>query len=386
VGVEEDSVGVVVELGGDILDEELDLVDGTSVALGTLEGGGLLWLLIEGSGPLADISGFNAGNVELSAEGVLGLEFLVSLDVVEEVLEGDEGKVSVFLVNLSEDGGRDTGNGSLVNLVIGGLGSDFLSELGASGEGENVGVVREEENLLLGGGLVVGHGSDADNVTSADWGELQLEGEDVPWASTGGILKAELVGVLIELEDLRDLGNDVEVTLLSSSLVEGNEHVGWDHVVLVEVLGRPLADVGKGGSLALLEAVVLAREWDSGVVVALRGEKSPGAVVEDVSIELAATVVEAEGSSVDTDDVTEAGDNGEIFESLGVEDEGSVVRSVTGALLGLDVEGGIDDLEGADVSVLVGLVGECGIDNNTIDVLGLWGSDWSLSELRVLVL
>lgn len=116
---------------------------------------------------------------------------------------------------------------------------------------------------------------------------------------------------------------------------------------------------------------MLAREGDSSVVVALRGEESPGAVVEDVSVELAATVVEAEGSSVDTDDVTEAGDNGEIFESLGVEDEGGVVRGVTGALLGLDVEGGIDDLEGADVSVLVGLVGEGGIDNNTIDVLGL---------------
>ena len=74
---------------------------------------------------------------------------------------------------------------------------------------------------------------------------------------------------------------------------------------------------------------------------------------------------------MDTDDITEAGDNGEIFESLGVEDESGVVRGVTGALLGLNVEGGIDDLEGADVSVLVGLVGEGGIDDNTIDVLRL---------------
>ena len=56
MGVEEDSVGVVVVLGRDILNEELDLVDGTSVALGTLEGGGLLGLLVKGLGPLADIS------------------------------------------------------------------------------------------------------------------------------------------------------------------------------------------------------------------------------------------------------------------------------------------------------------------------------------------
>ena len=37
VGVEKDTVGVVVELGGDILDEELDLVDGVCAALGSLE-------------------------------------------------------------------------------------------------------------------------------------------------------------------------------------------------------------------------------------------------------------------------------------------------------------------------------------------------------------
>lgn len=37
MGVEEDLVGVVVELGGDILDQELDLVDGVSVGLGSLE-------------------------------------------------------------------------------------------------------------------------------------------------------------------------------------------------------------------------------------------------------------------------------------------------------------------------------------------------------------
>ena len=56
MGVEEDSVGVVVELGRDILNEELNLVDGTSVALSTLEGRGLLGLLVEGLGPFADIT------------------------------------------------------------------------------------------------------------------------------------------------------------------------------------------------------------------------------------------------------------------------------------------------------------------------------------------
>ena len=116
---------------------------------------------------------------------------------------------------------------------------------------------------------------------------------------------------------------------------------------------------------------MLAREGSSGVVVALGGEKSPRAVVEDVGIELATTVVEAEGRSVHTDDITKASDNGEVFESLGVEDEGGVIGSVTGSLLGLDVERRIDDLEGADVSLLVGLVGEGSINDNTVDVLGV---------------
>lgn len=131
---------------------------------------------------------------------------------------------------------------------------------------------------------------------------------------------------------------------------------------------------------------MLAREGLSSVVVALRGEKSPGAVVENVGVELTATVVKAESCSVHTDDVTEAGDNGEILESLGIEDEGGIVRGVTSALLGLDVEGRINDLDGANVSILVGLVGEGGIDDNTINVLGLGGGNRSLSELRVLVL
>lgn len=46
VGVEEDLVGVGVELGGDVLNEEGNLVDGVGVALLALEAGGLLGLLV----------------------------------------------------------------------------------------------------------------------------------------------------------------------------------------------------------------------------------------------------------------------------------------------------------------------------------------------------
>ena len=74
---------------------------------------------------------------------------------------------------------------------------------------------------------------------------------------------------------------------------------------------------------------------------------------------------------MDTDDISETGDDGQVFESLGVENESGVVAGVSGSLLGLDVEAGINDLERADVSLVVGLVGEGGIDDDSIDVLGL---------------
>ena len=74
---------------------------------------------------------------------------------------------------------------------------------------------------------------------------------------------------------------------------------------------------------------------------------------------------------MDSNDISNSLNNGEIFESLGVEDKSSIVTGVTGSLLTLDVETGVDDLEGADVAVLVGLVGEGSIDNNTVNVLGI---------------
>jgi hypothetical protein len=81
------------------------------------------------------------------------------------------------------------------------------------------------------------------------------------------------------------------------------------------------------------------------VTSAFLWEDGPGAVVEDVSVELSLAIVEAEGGSVDTDDVTEAGDDGEVLESLGIEDDSGEVRAITGSLLVLDVEGGINNLE-----------------------------------------
>ena len=68
VGVQEDSVDVVVELSGDILGEELDLVDHVT-ALGSLSGGGLLGLLVVDLASLGSVSWLDLGNIEAGSEG-----------------------------------------------------------------------------------------------------------------------------------------------------------------------------------------------------------------------------------------------------------------------------------------------------------------------------
>ena len=86
--------------------------------------------------------------------------------------------------------------------------------------------------------------------------------------------------------------------------------------------------------------------------------------------------------SVDSDDVSDSVDDGEVLESLGVDhDLGELVG------LGLGVEGGVNDLENADISILLYLVGESGINNNSVEVVVLiGGGEGSLAQLSVLVL
>jgi hypothetical protein len=69
---------------------------------------------------------------------------------VEEILEGGDWEISVSLIDLGEDGGVDTGDGSLVDFLFSNLTLEVLGSLGVLGEGKDVRVVAEEEHLLLG--------------------------------------------------------------------------------------------------------------------------------------------------------------------------------------------------------------------------------------------
>ena len=82
-------------------------------------------------------------------------------------MEGGGWKVLMLLVNLSEN---DWGHGDLALessllgvLLIGDLGGNVGSELGGIDEGHDVGVVLENEDLLVEGGLIVRSSSDLDN-------------------------------------------------------------------------------------------------------------------------------------------------------------------------------------------------------------------------------
>lgn len=96
--------------------------------------------------------------------------------------------------------------------------------------------------------------------------ELELEGKSVEHLARG-ILELEFVGVFVELVNLENLGDNVEVTLLGLSLVEGDVHVVRDHRVRGEVLVGPLSKVLESGGLALLKSGVLAREGEGSELV-----------------------------------------------------------------------------------------------------------------------
>ncbi len=63
-------------------------------------------------------------------------------------------------------------------------------------------------------------------------------------------------------------------------------------------------------------------------------------------------VVESQGGSVDSDDISDSVNDGEIFESLGEEDKGGEVAVVSSSLGVFDVKTLVDDLEGTNVSIV----------------------------------
>ena len=256
MSVAEDSVAVVRELGRDILAEELDLVAEVSSLSGWL--GGLSGLLVIGSDGINGVSWLNSDNVEAGSEGVGAVVW-----GVEEIVEGGGSKVVVLGIDLSEDDWGHAGSGLEGSSLVGVVVLDLGESGGASGgrdEGHDVRVVLEDEHSLV-GGLIVGGRSDSNDGSGSDVGELELKGESVEGLS-GVVSKLELVGVLIELEDLADLGADIEVSALLGGLVKIN---ALPAVVVGEELVGPLSEGTEDGGILSLDGGSLSREGIWGI-------------------------------------------------------------------------------------------------------------------------
>lgn len=296
---------------------------------------------------------------------------------MEQVSERGGGKLGVLLVNLGEDDGGHGGlslEGILLRFsLVGDLVGNGGGELGGSNEGHDVRVVLEDEDVLLGGGIVVGGRSDLDNSSGLEVGELKLESESVVNFS-GSISELELISVLIKLEDLEDLGDNVEVLGSLRGLTEGGVGAIGKNVVGGEVVVGPLLESLEDGGVLSLVGGLLSRESVGSLgnglskrSLLIRGVESPGALVSELDVELGLVLPNSNLSSVDSDDISESVDDGEVLESLGIDDNLSVVS------LGGGVEGGVDDLKDANVSILLYLVGEGGINDHSVEVVVVVG-------------
>ena len=301
-------------------------------------------------------------------------------------MQGGGGQVLMLLVDFGQDNGGHAHLGLQGSLLGGSLVGDLGQaggQLGGSDESHDVGVVLEHEDLLV-GGLVESGRSDSDNGALSHVRELELEGKSVEGLS-GVVSELELVGVLVELEHLQHLGADIEVGPLLGSFLEVADVVTSD-VGGGEEGGGPLLEGVLDGNILSLEGGSLSGEGVrcvGGDGLSKRGGlisgvKGPRALVEHVDVELSLVLVDSHVGSVDSDGVSDSVHDRQVLELVGVDHDGCV-----GAL---GVEGGVNDLEGADESVSVGLVGESGIDNDTVEVAGLTGGEGSLGELDVLVL
>lgn len=148
------------------------------------------------------------------------------------------------------------------------------------------------------------------------------------------ILQFQFVGVLIKLEHLEDLSNNIEVVFGAGSVLESGNLVVLNNIVLHEEgVGPLLEGLDNSQILGLLSGFL------SGVSIrgisnnmtergSLLGRvKNPRANIVHVDVELSLVVVDSQFSSVDSNDVTNSVDDREVFESISIDDNGSIVLS-----------------------------------------------------------
>ena len=176
---------------------------------------------------------------------------------VEKIVEGAGWKGSVFLINLGQDDWtvRFKGRGisdRILDFAEGG------SEFRRADMGHDVGVMLEDQNFLGRGGIERGR-SDSDNGSIFDVWEFQFNGKGVV-NSTGSILKLELVGVLIKLENLKNLSVDIKISFFFMANVKGCSLISTFDVVLGEMVLGPFLEGRLDGRVLLLVSGSLSGE------------------------------------------------------------------------------------------------------------------------------
>ena len=101
-------------------------------------------------------------------------------------------------------------------------------------------------------------------------------------------------------------------------------------------------------------------------------------MVEHVDVELSLVLIDSHVGSVHSDDVSESVHDGQVLKLVGVDHHVGIGT--------LGVQGGVNDLEGADESLTVHFVWESSVNDHSIEVTWLGRSEGGLGELDVLVL
>lgn len=175
---------------------------------------------------------------------------------MEEIVERGGWKVLMFLLDVGKDdwGHADFAleGGLLGVLLIRDLLAESGGKLGRADESHDVRVVLEDKHLLVEGGFVVGGRSNLNDGALSQMWEFELEGKSVEGLA-GGISKLEFVGVLIELKDLKDLSNDIKITVRFGGLGKGSNVLVINDVLGSEIsVGVFLESLKDGGILSLL--------------------------------------------------------------------------------------------------------------------------------------
>jgi len=180
-----------------------------------------------------------------------------------------------------------------------------------------------------------------------------------------------------------NFSNNVKVLFLWFCLLKGRVEIWSNAIVTREISTNPLAESTKKSSFVLFKSSALSTVESWGKCRVFCWENSPWTKKMNANVELTNVLVHTKYGSVETDDITNFVADGEIFETLCVNN--NCCEVVISCFTALWVKGWIDNFKGADILILWNLMGEGCINDNSVNVMGVRGSEWNFVEFSVLI-